>query len=196
MEGYVFEADVDDEAKTRLVACFFGPGEHLKVLAGSRTPPWLLRLEASGKPFIVENVYLTKDFTIKYSFVGHEGRFDGGYFADARECRHPYGSLIRHNNRTFIVEFSDYENPIARDVFEISGDPERQVEWNSGISSEEQLVAVLNDAPICGEFDIAKRDDGTWSLVAIAWSTSIDEDKLEASRNAIDDILETKIKLI
>jgi len=186
MEGYVFETDADEDLKKRLVACFFGPGERVNVISKGNLPH-LDDLVASASPLVVDKVYLTPDSRVEFSFQGFEGRFNGAYFTDARECRHSYGTLIRHDNKTYVVAFSDnLDDPVATETFEIEGEPERHVGWSTGLSTSEELTAYLAENSMVGEFHVAAREDGTWSLVAISWSSSATERDLEVARQAID----------
>lgn len=191
MDGYVFEIDIDEDMKRRVVASFFAPGEAMRLREGGidgKTPQALIDIAQKGGDLIVDTVYVTKDSRIEYSIRDHEGRYNGGYFIDARNCPHVYGALVRHAGHTFVVEFSaTFEDPVAENVFEIRGDPERYVTWNQGFSSESDLADYLiKEGAMIGEFQMAERSDGSWSLVAIPWSSTTSDNELEIALSAVE----------
>lgn len=191
MNGYVFETDIDEDMKNRVVASYFAPGEAVRLREGGidgKTPQALLDIAEKGGQFLVDTVYVTKDLRIEYSIRGHDGRFNGAYFIDVRDCRHVYGAIVRHSDRTFVVEFgATFEDPVAEDVFEIRGDPERYVAWNQGFSTESDLSSYLTkEGAMIGEFQMADRGDGAWSLVAIPWSSNASDNEVDTALSAVE----------
>lgn len=188
MEGYVFEKELDNSTKARVAASFFSPGEAVLIADIVELPQALAELKAHQKPVTIEKLFVTSDSHIEFSLVGHPGRYGANYFQDARKIRHVYGAMIAVDDRVFVVTMTDDSGTHASgEVSEIRGDPERHVQWNQRLSSEEDLKAMLlEDRGIMGEFRMALRDDGAWSLVSIPWSTSISDYEIELAQHTVE----------
>jgi hypothetical protein len=187
MIGYVFEAELSDDDKKRVIAGFYGPGELVRLADPEKSPEKVRVLVAAGGDLVVETVRVTQDRHVEYSFVGHNGSFAGGHFIDARDCRHFYGVVIREDDKTILVQLNgDSDSPVGADVFELSGDPEKYVAYNQGFPFEQDMIEYLEtEGPFVGEFNVAPRADGTWSLVAIPWSANAVAKDIEAAREAL-----------
>jgi hypothetical protein len=188
MIGYEFEAELSDDDKNRVIFAFYGPRERLRIADAANAPASIASLATKGSDLVVEKVYVTKDRHIEYSFRGHDGRFGGGHFLDARDCRHCFGAMIRHDDKTVVVALNgDFDNPVGSDIFEVSGNPEKYVAYNQGFDSESALIDYLTtEGALIGEFNVAGREDGSWSLVSIPWSANASDRDIEAARDAVE----------
>jgi len=191
MDGYIYEAEVDDRQKARVAAMSHAPGESVMLhpsVEGDRREVLERAVAANNGRLTIRSVILTADHHLNYEFVELEGRFNHAYVTDPREMEHMYGALVHEGGKTWIVELEgdDIDDPAPGRVRCVSGDPERYVAYNQGIRTEAELAAYAEDPDgVCGEFSIAARGDGTWALVAIPWSAPMSDRQIEVAREAV-----------
>jgi hypothetical protein len=191
MDGYIYEAELDERQKARVVAMSHAPGESVMLhpsVEGDRRGILERAVAANGGRLTVKTVILTADDKLNYEFEEVEGRFHHAYVTDVREMEHMYGALVHDGGKTWVVEFEgdDIDDPSPGRVRCLSGDPERYVAYNQGIRTEAELAAYAEDPDgVCGEFSIASKGDGPWALVAIPWSAPMSDRQIEVAREAV-----------
>ena len=191
MDGYKFVADLDEGQRRRVMATYFAPGDLVRPGRNVRGGPdgEIVRKAAEGDGTLrVRAVVVTEDQYVKYEFEGLEGRFGNGNVEDARETVQIYGALVRVDDQTWAVELNgDSDRSEAIRAFRIAGEPERHVKWGMGLASEAELAAfAAEDGGASGEFILADREDGSWSLVAVPWASGLSDREISIARSAVE----------
>lgn len=188
MEGYEFEANVDDAARSRVVAMTFAPGEAVRPTPNidNETSRRVAEMASSnGGELQIRSVVVDGSGLLQYEFEGFEGRFGINYVTDKRDLKHCYGALVSNEGQTWLVALDGVsDRPKVEGAMRIGGAPEKFVGWNQGLFTEEDLAAFASPG-MAGEFTAAEKGDGSWSLVASPWTASIGDEEQVVARAAV-----------
>jgi len=189
MDGYVFAESIDEQMRERAVAMLFGPGDKvvLSSKAAMQATGRLRSLLSAGEGGVltVASVRIDDLSQAFFCFEGVEGEFPNHVFTDPRPRFHVYGAMVRNDDGIWVVEMNpETEDTEAGRSVKVSGTTGRYLAWNDGIECMEDVDEYVNDG-VSGEFVLLQEADGSWSLVAIPWSTGISEEEREAAEAAL-----------
>jgi hypothetical protein len=235
-EGFIISdqyiADVDEEGEQYFEAeirrMFFNPGvkvrlhqDQIKALRtkyalandpDSERDNTLASFAAAGeRSFEVERVHLINPMAVTYKLKDVDVLIDARLVTDARATKHICGLVLVHDDRVFAVEldFTDYDNPVAVEAYEIRGGLEKGFgdDFNGSKTLDEfkAALAIPDEAQVqqgrehfdavSGEFIIADTGDEIWALSYRVWSSGVSAREMAVAVECVEALMGSAPKL-